>query len=321
MTENRKGPGWSNRTPRRERRAGRPAQVVHLHRSAAWSTGAGGILCRSDQAVAAVSLFQPQAVEGAAPGCNDAVLLPGVEQEIPELQSVVGGGVELPAEFAHIREPHGGDRDAADRDPLGPEILQPLVAEVVTADLADDFPGKRPPQPDAAGAAGDVRDVYPLGGVRGRLLPGVDPEVVEVHVAVHAQLEQFLFQPCDCHVAADAGVVIEQQAVGHSARLLGDIARTESLQQGQCARTGHGQPFQRRHVVQGCRGTRPPRFCCGDGGGEPGGPLVAVRRLPLRRKGFEQSAIGFEPVWALTSCGLEEERAELLLADVERTDA
>ena len=201
------------------------------------------------------------------------------------------------------------------------KYFRPSLREVVRADLADHFTGQRPPQPDAAGAAGDVGDVHPLGGIRGRLLPGLDAQVVEVHVAVHAQLELFLREPGDGHVTADAAVVLQQQAVRHRAGLLGDVARAEPVQQRLGAGAGDRQPLQRRHVVKPDGGARLPRFGGGDGGGEHRGPLVPLRRLPLGRQLLQQAAVGLEPVRALPAGGLQEERAELLLPDVERADA
>ncbi len=153
------------------------------------------------------------------------------------------------------------------------------------------------------------------------MLPGLDTEVVEVHVAVHAELELLLGEPGDRHVAADAAVVRQQEAVRHGSRLLCDVAGAQPLQQWQRPGPRDRQPLQRRHVIKPDGGTRLPGFGRRDGGVEHRGPLVPLGCLPLHRQFVEQAAVGLEPMRALPASGLQEERPELLLPDVERADA
>ena len=112
----------------------------------------------------------------------------------------------------------GGHRDAAHGNFLGPEVLESTVGKVIRTELAHHLAGQRTPQPDAAGAAGDVRDVHPLCRVARRLLARLNAEVVKVHIAVHAKLELFLRQTRHGHIAADAPVVRQEQSVRHGTR-------------------------------------------------------------------------------------------------------
>ena len=246
---------------------------------------------------------------------------PCLEEHVPEPLPGFGARVEFPAELAHIGQAHRGDPDSAD-DHLGTaEVLQRLVGEVVLTDLGHDLAGQRPPQPDAAGGAGDVRDVRPRPRVGRRLTARLHREVVEVDVRVHAELEAFLAQPRDGHVRADPAVGVQQQAVGDRPGLLGDVAGAQPLQQGQCPGAGDLQALERGHVVH-----------CHGGAGRVGlgrrdlrmelvRPRVTLGTAPGLGQGIHQVPVRLEPVRTLPARRFQVEGAEFVLAGAERARA
>src|SRR6478736_2929091 len=260
-----------------------------------------------------VTLLQPQTVERGPAGGDDAVPPAGRPQHVPEALAVVRGGVQLPAQLAHVGQPHRGDRNPADANLLGAEVLQALVGEVVGADGLHDLAGQRSPQPDAAGAAGDVADLDRT--VRRRL----PTQVVQIQRTVRADLEQLFAEPGDGDVAADPTGLVEKQRVGHRADGLVHLSGGDALQQIQGTGPADLKPLERCHVVHGHRGAGPPRLGCGDGGVELRAPGVAGRRNPFRRKLFHQRRVGLVPVRPLPAGALQENRAELQLPGVERT--
>ncbi len=258
----------------------------------------------------AVTLLQAEAVEGAAPGGDHPVLPARLPERVPQPQPHIGGGVQLPAEFADVTEAHRGDRDMAEVGVPGLEVAEGLVGEVVAGERLDQVAGERTPDADAAGAGRDVADLDPL-------VRGVPQQPVEVGSAVGADLEAVRGEPGHGEVGADAAGLVQEQGVRDRARLLGEVVAGHPLEEGKGAGPGDLQPAQRGHVVQG------DLFAGGPGLG--GGDRRPVARRPGVTLGepepLRERGVGLVPVRALPATALQEVRAELLLPRVEGAGA
>ncbi len=160
--------------------------------------------------------------------------LTGLPQHVPQPLPVVRAGVDLPSEFAHVGQSHGGHGDPADARLLGAEVPQGIVREVVVAGCRDHFTGQRPPQTDAAGPAGGIPDLNPPAGRSAVGLGlGLAREVGQVDIAVRPDLEQVLLQTGDRDVTADPALVVQEQRVGDSAGLFVQVVGAQPLQESQ----------------------------------------------------------------------------------------
>ena len=114
------------------------------------------VLCGHVRTPEPVSLFDAQAVERDPPGGDHVVRLTRLEEQIPQRGTVFGAGVDLPTELSDIRDPQHRDRDRVEVGLQRAEVLELLVRQVVGAQRCHHVAGQRPPDADAAGAAGDV---------------------------------------------------------------------------------------------------------------------------------------------------------------------
>ena len=172
-----------------------------------------------------------------------------------------------------------------------------------------------PPHPDATGAAGDVADLH-------RSVGGQLPvEVVEVEFAVRADLEPVGAGAGDRPVAADAARFVEHERVGDGADALVHLAGGQAVEQRERTGTADLKALERGHVVQRDRLPGAPRLGGRDRRVGPCGPGVSVRRGPLRGELGHQRGVGLVPLRSFPSGVIEEDGAELLLADVEGADA
>ena len=195
------------------------------------------------------------------------------------------------------------------------KYFRPAFEKSLVAQRLDELAGQRTPHADAAGAAGDVADLH-------RSVGGQLPvQVVEVELAVGADLEPVGAEPGDRPVAADAARLVEHEGVGDGADALVHLPGGQAVEQRQRTGAADLEAPERGHVVQrdrapGCATPRPRRSASGTSRG----PGVPRRRCPLGRQVGHQRGVGLVPVRALPAGALEEDRAELLLAGVERAD-
>ena len=146
------------------------------------------------------------------------------------------------------------------------------------------------------------------------VLRGETPEQVVVEIAVRADLEAVRSQPRDREVAADAAALVEHQRVDDRPdRPVQPIGR-EPVEERERARAGDLEALERGHVVQPGRLARGQRLRAGDGMPVALRPGIAPRDLVAA----EQPLVHPVPVRPLPAVALQEVRAQLLLALVER---
>ena len=246
----------------------------------------------------AVALLQPQAVERAAAGGDDAVLLAGVQQQVPQPRAVVGGGVELPAEFADVGQPQRGHRHRAEIGRAGRGSTSGAAFEKsVSVSGAITSRALRAPEADAAGLGRGVANLHrcrrpargaaasPGRGCRSRR-PGTDRVPSRATVTSlrmppsMSSSRQYVTEPTDlsmlpvtsrCKKASDPGPAdlepLERGHVVDGDRLAGDLGLGGDDRRPVPRRPG----VRRRHLASG---------------DQPGVGLVPLRALPAVR--FEE---------------------------------
>src|SRR3712207_1230738 len=172
-----------------------------------------------------VTLLQPHAAEGPA-SCSDHAERPSRPVEyVPEAQAQVGGGIEFPAELADVGDPERHDGYLADVD--APCLKEPerLIGEVVGTQALHKLAGLWPPDPNAAGAAGDVPDLHRAVIGQRTLHP------LDVPRSVEPELEVLRTDPRDGNVAPDPRLLVQHQGVGNAAYGFAELVRVELLQE------------------------------------------------------------------------------------------
>ena len=250
--------------------------------------------------VGTVPFLDPHPLEGSSTGGEDAEVPTRVVEQVPEVQTVIGRGVELIAGLAYVGQLHGGDWGPADIYLAAPEITQRPVVQVCGAKPRQQRLGRWAPQPGTAGPAGYIPD---------RNAP-VSRHVAHhprlVRRAVSANLEAGSTEPGDGDVRQHVGTVVEHESVDHAAGGSVDPSRRDLLEEPECAWPADLQPAERCHVEQSYAVARRLVLSAHDGRPEPRGPALAGGDPPP----CHLAGVGLVPLGPLPTVRLGHLRAQ-----------